>query len=95
MNSLFLSRRNQLSRYRISEVNVAKILLKAAKFVKGSVHAQCILFKNVGDVFAADAVYHCNCLNKYFKKVLYDVDFLMAFEIQDYIRIGLKIHLNS
>ena len=93
MNALFLSRRKQLSRYRISEVNVAKTLLKAAKFVKDSVHTQYILFKNVGDVFAVDVMYHCNCLNKYFKKVLSDVDFIMPFEKQDDIRIGLKIHL--
>ena len=95
MNALFLPRRKQLSRYCINEVNIAKTLLKAAKFVKGSIHTQCILFKNVGDVFAADVMYHCNCMNKYFKKVLYDVDFLMAFEIQDDIRIGLMTHLKS
>ena len=47
----------------------------------------------MGDVFAADVMYHCNCLNKYFKKVLSDVDFIMPFEKQDDIRIGLKIHL--
>ena len=70
-------------RYRTSEVNVAKTLLKAAKFNKNNVHTQCILLKNVGDVFAADVMYHSNCLNKYFKKFRYDVDSLMAFEIED------------
>ena len=69
--------------YRISEVNVAKTLLKAASFNKDSVHTQCILFKIVGDVFAADVMYHSNCLNKNFKKFCHDVNSLMAFEIED------------
>ena len=70
-------------RQRISEVNVAKTLLKATNFNKDSVHTQCILFKNVGDVFAADVMYLSNCLNKSFKTIRYDVDSLMAFEIED------------
>ena len=70
-------------KYHISEVNVAKTLLKAANFNKDSVHTQCILFKNVGDVFAADVMYHSNCLNKYFKIFRYDIDSLMVFEIED------------
>ena len=70
MNALFVSRRKKLSRYHISEVNVAKTRLKTSKFVKDSLHIQCILFKNMGDVFAADVMYHCNYLNKYFKSSL-------------------------
>ena len=50
-------------KYCISEVNVAKTLLKAANFNKDSVHTQCILFKNVGHVFAAEVcVCVCVCL---------------------------------
>ena len=71
-------------RQRISEVNVAKTLLKATNFNKDSVHTQCILFKNVGDVFATDVMYLSNCLNKYFKTIRYDVDSLMK---QKMIRI--------
>ena len=71
MNALFVSRRKKLSRYHISEVNVAKTRLKTSKFVKDSLHIQCILFKNMGDVFAADVMYHCNYLNKYFKSSLW------------------------
>ena len=56
-------------RYRISEVNVAKTLLKAATFNKDSVHTQCILFKNVTDVYAADVMYHSNCLKTISKNV--------------------------
>ena len=37
----------------------------------------------MGDVFAADVMYHSNCLNKYFKKFCYDVDSLMGFVIED------------
>ena len=36
------------------------------------------MLKDVGDVFAADVMYHSNCLNNF----RYDVDFLMAFEIE-------------
>ena len=71
MNALFVSRRKKLSRYHISEVNVAKTRLKTSKFVKDSLHIQCILFKNMEDVFAADVMYHCNYLNKYFKSSLW------------------------
>ena len=37
----------------------------------------------MGDVFAADILYHSNFLNKYFKKFRYVVDTLMKFEIED------------
>ena len=66
-------------RYRVSEVNNSKTLLKAANSNKDSVNTQCILFKKVGDVFAANVMYHSNCLNKY----CYDVNCLMAFTIEN------------
>ena len=69
--------------YHISEVNVAKTLLKTVNFNKDSVHTRCILFKNAGDAFAADVMYHSNCLNKNFKKFCHDVNSFMAFEIED------------
>ena len=37
----------------------------------------------MGDVFAADVLYHSNFLNKYLKKFRYDVDTLMTFEKED------------
>ena len=46
-----------IERYCIGEVNVVKTPLKAANFNKDSLHTQCILFKNVRDVFAADVMY--------------------------------------
>ena len=67
------------NRYRVSEVNNSKTLLKAANSNKDSVNTQCILFKKVGDVFAANVMYHSNCLNKY----CYDVNCLMAFTIEN------------
>ena len=69
--------------YCVSEVNIAKTLLKAANFNKDSVHTRCILFKNARDVFAADIIYHSNCLNKNFKKFCHDFNSLLAFEMED------------
>ena len=70
-------------RYCISEVNIAKTLLKVANFNKDSVHTQCIFFKNVRDKFEANLMYHSNGLNKYFKMFPCDADSMMAFEIGD------------
>ena len=52
----------------ICEESAAKTLLKGATFNKDSVYIRCILFKSAGDVYAADVMYHNNCLNKYIKK---------------------------
>ena len=76
-------RQGDTKRYPISEVNVAKTLVNTVNFNKDSLHTQCILFKNVGDVFAADVMYNSDCLNKYFKIILYGVDSLMTFQIED------------
>ena len=37
----------------------------------------------MGDLFAADVMYHSNCLNKHFKKFCSNVDSFVAFEIED------------
>ena len=70
-------------RYCISEVNIAKALLKVANLNKDSVHTQCIFFKNVRDKFEANLMYHSNCSNKYFNMFPCDADSMMAFEIED------------
>ena len=41
------------------------------------------MFKGVGDVYVEDVMYHKNSLNRYIKKFQYDIDALMAFEVDD------------
>ena len=69
--------------FSICEESAAKTSLKAVTFNKDSVYTRCILFKGVGDVYAADVLYHNNCLNRYIKKLWYDVDAVVAFEVDD------------
>ena len=63
-------------KFRICEEFAAKTLLKTANFNKNSVHTRCTLFKDVGDICPADVMCHNNCLNRYIKKVYYNVDAL-------------------
>ena len=46
-------------------------------------YTQCLLLKSVGDVYAADVMFHKNCLNKYLKKFQYDVQALMESKFGD------------
>ena len=70
-------------RYRISDLDPAKKLIKAANFNKDSVHTRIVYLKTTGDVFAADIMHHKNCLNKYIKRFQRDVETLMEFEHED------------
>ena len=54
--------------YRISEHHSAKNLLSSARFFKDDVQTRCILWKTPGDAFAADVIYHKNCLSGYVLK---------------------------
>ena len=70
-------------KFHICEENAAKTLLQAANSNKDSVYTRCILFKGMGDVYAADVTYHNNCVSRDIKKFLYDVDTLMTFGVDD------------
>ena len=76
-------------RYRIGDASRAKKLLKAAAFNKDSVQTRIIFMKTVGDVFAADIMYHNNCLIKYFMQFQRDVDALMEINFDDPDQIPL------
>ena len=52
---------------RIYETKRAKQFLSAIKFNKEEVFTRCILCKAVGDIFAADVMYHKNCMTNYMK----------------------------
>lgn len=46
----------------------AKQFLPAIRFNKDNVFARCILYKTVGDIFAAGVVYHKNCMTNFIVK---------------------------
>ena len=56
-------------KFRISEANQAKKFLSAINFFKDDVHRRSILLETVGDVFAADIMYHRNCMRKLHNQV--------------------------
>ena len=46
----------------------AKQFLSTTKFFKDDIYTRTIFLNNVGDVFAADILYHRNCLRNYILK---------------------------
>lgn len=73
-------RKNQgeTKRSRVETAEKADCLLKAVNFNKDEVHTRMIFFKEVGDVFAGDVMYHKNCLNKYLNQFERDIEKLLA-----------------
>ena len=67
----------------ISDLALAKNLIKAAYFNRASVHKKIVYLKTAGDVFAADIMHYKNCLNKYIKRSQRDVEILMEFKHKD------------
>ena len=59
----YIKKKGQAKRYRVREVKQAKQLLLAMEFFKDDVFTRCAVIRNEGDVFAADIMYHCNCLS--------------------------------
>ena len=59
-------------KFRICEEYAAKTLRKTAAFNRDSVYTRCILFKRVGDVYTADAMYHNNCFNRHIREFQHD-----------------------
>ena len=61
----YIKKKGQAKRYRVCEVKQAKQLLLAMTFFKGDVFTRCTVIQNKGDAFAADIMYHSNCLSSY------------------------------
>ena len=55
-----------------------KELLVACKFFKDDVFTRCALMGKPGDVFAADVLYHRNCLSSYILKFKRELETLIA-----------------
>ena len=62
---------------RISEARRASLFLPAIKFDKDEVFTRCILLGSPGDIFAADIMYHKNCLSNYLRKFEPEVEMIM------------------
>ena len=62
--------------YRISESDRAALFLDAINFYNDEVKTRCVFLSTAGDVFAADVLYHGNCLQQYLLKYNRQVDAL-------------------
>ena len=54
-----------VKRFRIGEARRARLFLSAIKSNKNDVYTRCSLIQNIGDVYAADIMYHKKCLSNY------------------------------
>ena len=59
--------KGDVKRMRICEARRARLFLSAIKYNK-DVYTRCSLLQNIGDVFAADVMYHKNCLSSYLRR---------------------------
>ena len=62
---------------RISEARRASLFLSTIKFNKDEIFTRCLLFGSPGDIFAADIMYHKNCLSNYLRKFEREVEMIM------------------
>jgi hypothetical protein len=62
--------------YRISESDRAALFIDALNFYNDEVKTRCVFLDAAGDVFAADILYHGNCLRQYLLKYKRQVDAL-------------------
>ena len=69
------------TRSRICENGRAKLFLSAIKYNQDEVFTRCIFLKEVGDVFAADLVYHL-CTSKYILISQRNIDEIMNYEFE-------------
>ena len=69
--------KNDTKLYGISEQHNAKNLMSAARFFKNDVQTRFILWKTSGDIFAANVMYHKNCLGGYVLKFKQEVELIM------------------
>ena len=51
--------------WRVCENQRAATFLAALKFNKDEVNTRCVFLKTVGDIYAADIMYHTNCMSGY------------------------------
>ena len=54
--------------WQVCENKRAATFLAAFKFNEDEVYTQCIFYQTVGDIYAADILYHTNCMSSYLLK---------------------------
>ena len=72
-----------LEKSRVETYDVAERLLKAVNFNKDDVYTRLVFMQEIGDVFAADVMYHKKCMNKYIKQFQRDVEKLMEVDFDN------------
>ena len=100
--------RGDTKRLRICEATRANLFLSAIKFNKDVVYTHCALIEKPGDVYAADVMYHKNCLSNYLRKFEREVEAILNPPVpivenskfhrpfRDFVKtINLKIHAYS
>ena len=63
-----------VKRFRICEARRARLFLFAIKFNKDDVYTRCSLLQNIGDVYAADIMYHKKCLSNYLRRFEHEIE---------------------
>ena len=72
--------KGEIKRWRISEYSRAKKFLAAANFNKDDVYTRCVLMHNLGDVYAADVMYHSSCMSSYILKFKREIESLLEYD---------------
>ena len=64
---------------RICETKRAKLFIRAVKFNKDNVYSRCSIYETPGDIFAADIIYHRNCMSQYILTFQRDIEDVMNY----------------
>ena len=74
----------------ICETRQAKQFLSTIKYNKEEAFTRCILCKTVGDISAADVMYHKNCMTNYIVKLQRDVSEILDDKDDQYYNSIIK-----
>ena len=74
--------RGDTKRLRICEATRANLFLSVIKFYKDVVYIRWALIEKLGDVYAADVMYHKNCLSNYLR--------IFEGEVESWIKVNLE-----
>ena len=68
---------------RICETKKAKLFIRAMKFNKDCVYGRSSIYETPGDIFAADILYHRNCMSQYILTFQRDIEDVMNYDDTD------------
>ena len=81
--------RGDTKRLRICEATRANFFLSAIKFNKDVVYTRCALIEKPGDVYAADVMYHKNCLSNYLRKCERELEAILNLPLKSIQKTSL------